>query len=223
VLRRAAAFGVGLALSIGGGKTAHAGRLRLDLSVDVGLEYMTTAPKSTFTKAPDETMPRPVAGKDVRGDYGPLTFLSVGGSMGVEWKQRYWFSLLGMRIGGAIGPYAPVLRSIDGSPTELRPARAWHVDLDALGFRVRENVRRWSFGAGVTMGATILVTPATVGIGAEAYDGNALAATFFVRGHLEVCRRVDPTARACLVVSPFVRQFRWFDGGALSLRWEVSP
>ncbi|MBL8717816.1 MAG: hypothetical protein JNL79_17675 [Myxococcales bacterium] len=223
MLPRATAFCLGLVVVIGGGRAAHAGRLQLDLSVDVGLEHMTTAPKSTFTMSEAEGMPRSVAGKDLRGGYGALTFLSVGGSMGVVWKQRYWFSLLGMRIGGAVGPYSPVLRSVDGSPAELRPARAWHVDVDAVGFRVRENVRRWSFGAGMTFGATILVTPATVGIGADAYEGSALAATFFLRGHLEVCRRVDPVARACLVVSPFVHQFRWFDGGALALRWEVSP
>lgn len=210
-------------LLLGGGKVAHAARVTLDASVDGSVEYVTSAPKGTFTSSPTEGLPRPVAGREVRGGYGPLTFLAVGANLGVVVDRRYWISLLGMRIGGAIGPYAPVLRAADGSPAELRPARAWHVDVDAIGFRVRHDVRRWGFGAGFAFGASILVVPTTVGIGADGYDGNTLGVSPFLRAHVEVCRRVDPVARACLVVSPFIRQYQWFDGGSVALRWEVTP
>lgn len=212
-----------LTLLLGGGGVAHATRVTLDASVDGALEHVTQTPKGTFTSSDVEGSPRSVAGHEVRGGYGGLTFLAVGANLGVVVDRRYWISLLGMRIGGAIGPYAPALRSAAGSPAELRPARAFHVDVDAIGFRVRHDVRRWGFGAGFSFGASILVVPTTVGIGADAYEGNTLTASPFLRAHVEVCRRVDPVARTCLVVSPFIRQFQWFDGGSVALRWEVTP
>ncbi len=199
---------------------ARAQRLELVGSVDGAIEYVTAAPSGKFT-APSDDQPRTLSGKAVRGDYGPLTFMSVGAELSIGYGS-WIFSVLGARVGGAIGPYSAALRSVDGSPVRLRPWSAWHADVTGLGLRYRKNLRRWSVGAGFTLGAGFLIVPADVGYGAESIPGNVMTPTWMLRGSVEGCRRLDPVTRVCVAFMPYIHQYKWFDGGALALRWEVG-
>ena len=218
---RAVRFVLGVLAAAFVADSGRAARLELAASVDVGVEHLTAAPDGNFIASDSESQPRSVASKTVRGGYGPLTFTSLGGDVSATYGN-WVFSLLGGRFGGAIGPYSPGLRSVDGSPVRVRPWSAWHADVSAFGLRYRKTLRRWSVGVGVALGASILVVPADAGYGAESIPGNVLTPTWTLRGSIEGCRRMDPSTRACLVFTPYVHQYRWFDGGAIALRWEVG-
>ena len=158
---------------------------------------------------------------------GSQQFATLTFDAGATVNDRWMVPILGFQFGWAVGQSNEVVSSIDGSIVEMHP---WSADLVTLllpGFGVRQKARRWMFEATVRPVFSAVWMNAMVASGASSSDlsdKSALcAATLGVRAELEVCRRVDPVQRACLLLSPALYEFGPLNGGSVGLRWEVGP
>ena len=71
-------------------------------------------------------------------------------------------------------------------------------------------------------GLSVLWMKTTIAVGGDEYTGSGFALTPTLKGDLAVCRRLDPTQRACLFVAPSIYEFGLLNGASLGLRWEVG-
>jgi hypothetical protein len=69
----------------------------------------------------------------------------------------------------------------------------------------------------------MLAGPVAVADGKGFTDIDPLnSVSFTLRAQLSVCRRLDPSERVCLSVTPNIYQWGWGNGGSVSLRWEIG-
>ncbi|HEY2368211.1 MAG TPA: hypothetical protein VGH87_17555 [Polyangiaceae bacterium] len=138
-------------------------------------------------------------------------------------SDRWIIPLFDLGLYGIMGTYADTLTSADGSLFRLHPAGAFMFDAELLGIGVRFKKRRWMFEGTIKPGVAILAMPAAVADGKRFTDIDELnSISVTLRAQVSVCRRLDPSERVCLSVTPNIYQWGWGNGGSVSLRWEIG-
>ena len=164
---------------------------------------------------------------NIDGTTKPFGFATgyFGVRAGVDFvaSDRWIIPLFDLGLYGIMGTYADTLTSADGSLFRLHPAGTIMFDAELFGVGVRFKKRRWMFEGSIKPGIAILAVPAAVADGKGFTDVDSLnSATFTIRAQLSVCRRLDPSERVCLSVTPNIYQWGWGNGGSVSLRWEIG-
>jgi hypothetical protein len=152
-----------------------------------------------------------------------VSFVGVGFDLGVTLADHWVLPCLGVDFATAMGKSDRLVTSFDGSLAELRPWTSRKVDVWALGLGFREKKRRWMFELTVEPGFAVVWADGAIASGASTTDVRASAVSFAARANLEICRRFDPTDRACLFVAPSLYEFGALNGGSAGLRWEFGP
>jgi hypothetical protein len=138
-------------------------------------------------------------------------------------SDRWIIPMFDLGLYGIMGTYADTLASADGSLFRLHPAGTIMFDAELFGIGVRFKKRRWMFEGTIKPGIAVLAVPAAVADGKGFTDTDALnSVTFTLRAQVSVCRRLDPSERVCLSVTPNIYQWGWGNGGSVSLRWEIG-
>jgi hypothetical protein len=138
-------------------------------------------------------------------------------------SDRWIIPLIDAGLYGIMGTYSDTLTSADGSLFRLHPAGTIMVDAELFGIGVRFKKRRWMFEGTIKPGIAVLAVPAAVADGRGFTDIDSLnSITVTLRAQLSVCRRLDPSERVCLSVTPNIYQWGWGNGGSASLRWEFG-
>jgi len=138
-------------------------------------------------------------------------------------SDRWIIPLLDVGLYGIMGTYTDTLVSADGSLFRLHPGGTIMVDAEILGIGVRFKKRRWMFEGTIKPGIAMLAVPAAVADGKSFTDIDPLnSVTFTLRAQVSLCRRLDPSERVCLSVTPNIYQWGWGNGGSVSLRWEIG-
>ncbi len=155
----------------------------------------------------------------------PMGFLGLRTGMDLVASDRTVIPLFDVGIFGIVGQYSEVLTSVDGSFLQVSPSSIVLVDGEISGIGVRFKHRRWMFGAAVKPGFAFMVANASVADGRSftSIDGGLTAFSPILRVDLQVCRRLDPLERVCLVAQPNVYEWGWGNGGSLALRYEFGP
>jgi hypothetical protein len=213
---------VATAMSWSAGASAREPHAEGELSFDVRDYWLHKMPTFELSD-PTKTSARTV-GTGTLPSSGDQHFLAAGFDTAVVVDQRVQIPLFGIYGAGAIGQSPRVITSLDGTFVTEKPWTAGAVTflLPGLGFRFKE--RRWMFAANVRASATFVWMSVTYQNGASQDDSQPAvsAGTFGARGHLEVCRRLDPETRACLFVEPHLYEFGFMNGGSAGLRWEIG-
>jgi len=167
------------------------------------------------------------ARENIAGSTKPFGFATgyFGVRSGIDFieSDRWIIPLFDIGLYGIMGTYADTLVSADGSLFRLHPAGTIMFDAELSGIGVRFKKRRWMFEGTVKPGFAVVAMPAAVADGKGFTDVDALdSATFTLRAQLSLCRRLDPSERVCLSVTPNIYQWGWGNGGSFSLRWEIG-
>lgn len=203
---------------------ARPARLDFEAGAQVVVHHLTTVPTMTLADNSGDMSFRSVRGSLPGGD-GSLTTVGGLADVSILFDDRYRLVLGGFGAYGAVGPSPRVLTTIDGSPAELRPWTSARLDFVLPGLDMRFKHRRWMFAVGARGGIAVLWMSASI-VSANAKEDlspSPYAASAFVRGNVEVCRRLDPVQRACVVAAPSLYDYGWFTGAQLGLRWEWGP
>lgn len=230
-LRRDAVRALALLLAVAGlavlpgGEAQAADRWDFEMGLDARDVWFRRMPQlslhSTFT-----TSTRTLSGGSLPST-GAQQFAALNWDCGAAWNGRYVVPAFGFQFGWAAGQSSEVVTALDGSIVHMHPWSAELVTLLLPGFGVRQKARRWMFEAVARPVVSIAFMNAMVASGADqsnlSSDDTLFAATLGLRADLEVCRRIDPVERACLVVSPALYEFSSLNGGSIGLRWEVGP
>ena len=138
-------------------------------------------------------------------------------------SDRWIIPLFDLGLYGIMGTYRDTITSADGSIFKLHPAGTIMFDAELFGIGMRFKRRRWMFEGTIKPGLAVLAVPASVADGKGFTDTDALnSVSFTLRAQLSVCRRLDPSERVCLSVTPNIYQWGWGNGGSVSLRWEIG-
>ena len=167
------------------------------------------------------------ARSNIDGSTKPFGFATgyFGVRTGLDFVEsdRWIIPLFDVGLYGIMGTYADTLVSADGSLFRLHPAGTIMVDAEILGIGVRFKKRRWMFEGTIKPGIAMLAVPAAVADGKGFTDVDSLnSVSITLRAQLSVCRRLDPSERVCLSVTPNIYQWGWGNGGSVSLRWEFG-
>ena len=176
--------------------------------------------RTTFPKDFDGTPHQGQSGDLPSSGHGQM--VGFGGEVAIALGRHWTLPLVGVAFGGAVGGYASVVTSVDGVPMTLKPWTSGYVYMQAIGLQYRTRARRWMFEAGVRGGLSVLWMKTTIAVGGGEYSGSGVALTPTLKGDLAVCRRFDPTQRACLFVAPSIYEFGFSNGATFGLRWEVG-
>ena len=217
-------LGAVVALSVGllTARAAHAepGRYALDLSFGPESTWVRSMPSMSIGYT--QTSAHALAGGEIPSA-SSLAFVGFGASLSLAYRRHWVFPLLGLGVEGAVGPSPTTLSSLDGSVVASRPWTTFRalVLLPGIGYRAVE--KRWLVSATMQLGL--------VGYGMS--DEIAASGSFqtaeatsgiepTLRVDLKVCRRLDPTTRACLAVAPSVYEHGFLGGGTVALLWEYG-
>jgi hypothetical protein len=153
---------------------------------------------------------------------GSATMMNVNMSVGCTVNDRWVIPLLGAGVGWAIGPHPRVWTNDQGVAVSMQPwsTRAVAVFLPGAGIRMKH--RRWMFQFSVVPGVRFWMMDAIAGRDQDVKVSTG-AITFGVVAQIETCRRLDPTHRACLLLSPVIYEQQFGNGGSIGLRWELGP
>ena len=148
----------------------------------------------------------------------------TGAGVGLGLRTRHLvIPLFSWDILSAAGGYDEERTSIDGSIVHVRPWANSLMDFGIGGFGYRADKRRWSFAATGRFGFNWQSAAADSVYGAGNEELGASQFSPYLRLDLEVCRRLDPLERVCLVASPNVYAYdQTFHGGVLSFRYELG-
>jgi hypothetical protein len=198
--------------------------VELEGGVDLFVHHMTTIPSLSLADTGNETTLR-TFNRDFKSADAHVTTAGLLADVSLTIEDRYRFVLGGAGLSTAVGPSSRVLTNLDGSPAELRPWTTWRLDVELPGFDYRIKHRRWMFAVGARMGVSMIQMDASIAsAGQKDMLGTAPHAwSLYVRGNAEVCRRLDPVTRACVVVAPSIYDFGWLNGAQAGLRWEWGP
>jgi hypothetical protein len=191
-------------------------------NVDARVAWFPRMPtlRTTFPKDFDGTPHEGQSGELPSSGHGQ--FAAVGAEVAIAIDRHWGLPLVGVALGGAVGGYPSVVTSVDGVPMTLKPWSAGYVYMQGLGLEYRARARRWMFEAGVRGGVSIVWMKTSIAVGGDEYAGSGVAISPTLKGDLAVCRRLDPTQRACLFVAPSIYEFGLLNGASLGLRWEVG-
>jgi hypothetical protein len=164
---------------------------------------------------------------NIEGTTKPFGFATgyFGVRSGIDFieSDRWIIPLFDLGLYGIMGSYSDTLTSADGSLFRLHPSGTIMFDGEVSGIGVRFKKRRWMFEGTIKPGIAILAMPGSVADGKGFTDVDAFnSITVTLRAQLSVCRRLDPTERVCLSVTPNIYQWGWGNGGSVSLRWEIG-
>jgi hypothetical protein len=219
-----ALFVIGLlAVAVVPGTAEARDRSSFELSFDVREHWYRSMPRLSLTGT-QETWLRTIEGGELPST-GSQHFLAAFLDSGFIANDRLEFPVFGIGGAGAIGSSPRVITSLDGSMIELKPWTTGMVNFLLPGVGVRFKERRWMFAARARFSGTILWMSGAVAAGGDVIplDSSPTATGFGIRAEVEVCRRMDPTNRLCLLVSPHVLEFGVMNGGSVGLRWEIGP
>jgi hypothetical protein len=163
--------------------------------------------------------------ENVTGDLpstGHGQLLAFGADVGIAIDRHWTLPLVGIVIGGAVGGYPAVATSVDGVPFTLKPWTTGYVYMQAIGVGYRARARRWAFETGLRFGVSVAWMKTKIAIGGDEYDASMMGISAALKGDVALCRRLDPTQRACLFFAPSIYEFGFMNGGSLGLRWEVG-
>jgi hypothetical protein len=167
------------------------------------------------------------ARNNISGSTPPFGFATgfFGARAGMDFvaSDRWIIPLFDIGFYGVMGTYADKLTSADGSLVRLHPAGTIMFDAELFGIGVRFKKRRWMVEGTIKPGFAVLAMPAAVADGRSFTDVDALnSVTLTLRAQLSLCRRLDPSERVCLSITPNIYQWGWGNGGSVSLRWELG-
>lgn len=189
------------------------------LAGQVGVGWMRQTPS---LETPELSTPARELGKLPVPTKGGLTMMNASLDLAMVWDTRWTFRLAGFGGGWALGSYDRTITSVDGSIADLRPWTAYRFDGILPGLHYRFKRRRWMFGVGVGTGFSVLVMSGSIASGTTSVPFEAKAPSFVVQADVEGCRRLDPTTRLCLTVSPRVYDFGILNGAVAGLRMEFG-
>lgn len=197
-------------------RDAHAD-FDFQLSLGTNARWVRTTP--TMTAPALTTFARELNGGDVPMR-GSMTMLGAYVDAAVVLDDRWVLPLLGGAYYHAFGSYNAVITSHEGSIVRMQPWTADGLDilLPGLGYRVKR--RRWMFGGTLRTGASFMAMDGLLADGAEWAGIETKRATFLLQAELEACRRLDPTTRVCLQVSPRIYDHELLNGVMFGLRAE---
>jgi hypothetical protein len=195
-------------------------QVRVDVGASVGGAWMPSAPPVSIAPGPDSFLRFPQGSTARLGI--PLGFVGAGVYATVKTSRLVYVPTLGVSYFGAVGPSPRITASVDGSFVDLRPFRSSIIDVSLIGIGLQAPLRRWQVSADVTAGFALFFVPGTVVAGNLNEETTATALSPTVRLNFVGCRRFDPWTRLCAVLTPNVYSFGFFNGGMLSLRWEIG-
>ena len=164
---------------------------------------------------------------NIDGSTKPFGFATgyFGVRAGIDFvsSDRWIIPLFDLGLYGIMGTYADTLASADGSLFRLHPAGTIMFDAELFGVGVRFKHRRWMFEGTIKPGLAVIAVPAAVADGKGFTDVDSLnSVSVTLRAQVSLCRRLDPSERVCLSVTPNIYQWGWGNGGSVSLRWEIG-
>lgn len=172
--------------------------------------------------------------RDVRDgrlpSYGAQHFLGLGLDMAWAYRDRWVFPLIGVTLATAVGPSSRAVSSLDGAIVEVRgwTSRYVGVALPGLGLRFKE--RRWMFQGLARPYLENVWVNASLFQGVHSQDLEGVwGVAASIRLDAEVCRRLDPETRLCVLVAPRLFSFAAgapvgapLAGAGFAVRWEVG-
>jgi hypothetical protein len=193
-------------------------RAEVGLQLTLGPGVLWTRSTPTLTSGP-LSAPREI-GKLPVPMRGGLT--SVGGYLDTQLTiaDRTTMPLFGFGYYGAVGSYATVVSSLDGSVANIEPWTAYRWDLLLPGLGGRWKHRRWMVEASVRTGVAAIGMHGSVATGADTHRVDPSGLSFLLAGQASVCRRLDPWQRLCVEVAPRIYDFGFLNGATAGLRWE---
>jgi len=192
----------------------------LQTRMDASVQWQRDLPSTSLPRAIDE-------GRRVNSgalpSTGPSTLLAYGAGLDFVLRDRYIIPLMAFETAWSLGRRPTVYGAVDGSIVEMHPWKAWQMSVFLGGFGARWKQRRWAFSAVGQAGVSLTFLDVDVASGVEREKRLTLGVHFAARGTGEVCRRLDPVERVCVVGAVNIFQESFFNGGALGLRWEFGP
>lgn len=181
-----------------------------------------------LTEVPDVSLTMPDAspspGRQGRlGPTGGSTLVGLGGGAALVFRDRYVLPMFGMEVSFSVGRRPTTYASVDGSVVAMNPWNTQRFSFLLPGAGLRWKHRRWMWGASLVSGVSMTVTEVKVGAGAETLGAKASAVDLLIRGNVEVCRRLDPESRVCIVGGLNVHDGTFLNGGVMALRMEMGP
>ena len=197
-------------------RVAHAD-VGFDMSGGPSVRWIRTMP--TLSSSGVTTAAREVPEQQVAmGD----SLVALGGAfdMGFVVDDRWVVPGFGFGAYGAVGSYSAIVTSVDGSIARVRPWSTYAVELllPGVGYRVKR--RRFMFSASLRTGVSGVKVRGSVAGGADEQPLPLAAWSPMLQAELEVCRRLDPSTRACLQVAPRIYDFSIMNGATFGLRIE---
>jgi len=198
---------------------AHATDVELEVALGAGGAWMRGLPK--LTNEPLSTTSRELASRRLEV---PGSVTAFGGyfEIGASVNDRFLVPLVGIGGYAAGGLYDPVVTSLDGSITRVRPWTTTRFDglLPGFGYRVKQ--RRWMFGFAARAGFSVISVRGGVASGIGWDDLELTALSPLLQAELEACRRLDPVTRVCLQVAPRIYDGVFMNGATFGLRMEFG-
>lgn len=199
---------------------ADTGRVGLDLSLGLDGTWVRSLPSMSigYTAVPAHALTGgtiPTAPS--------LTFMGARADLGLYAGHHWFFPLLGASVDGAVGPSQATVSTLDGSVVESRPWTSYRVEalLPGIGYRAIE--RRWLFSGTLRLGVVGYgMADGVASAGMTQHSEATSSVELAVHVELKACRRLDPTNRACLLLSPSLYEGEFLNGGSLGLLWEYG-
>lgn len=211
---------IGIVIGVLAASRVASAQIKVDLQASAGGSWMRSAPSVGISPTEGNTIRVPDGDTARLGI--PLGFVGIGAGIDVRLSRALYLPTLGVSWWRAVGSSPTVVTSVDGSIVQLRPYRASLLDVTLLGIGVRAPLRRWLVSADVAFSLTIFTIPGVVAAGAYEEETTGIRASPTIRIDVAGCRRFDPSNRLCLALSPNVYSFGLFNGGTLTLRWEIG-
>jgi hypothetical protein len=213
------ARGAAAGLLFGACLVSRDARADFDFQFSTSLSGAWVRETPTFTSNPVTTNAREIGEGRVRTGRG-LAMLGLGVDSELTLDDRWRVPLLGANIWWAVGPSDLTVTSLDGSVASVRPWSMSRGDVLLPGLGRRWKHRRNMWGAAVRTGVSFASMGGSLSDGAGSVPLELFATTFLVQLELEGCRRLDPTMRACVQISPRIYDHDLFNGVTFGLRLE---
>lgn len=172
------------------------------------------------------TMPEGSPSPGRRGELGPAggsTLVGFGSGSALIFRDRYVLPLFGLEMAFSVGRRPTVYASADGAVVTMNPWNTQRFSFLLPGAGLRWKHRRWMWGASLIPGLSMTVMAVQIGSGADTLAAKANAIDLLIRGTFEVCRRLDPESRVCVVGGLNIHDGIFLNGGVMALRMEMGP
>ncbi len=149
----------------------------------------------------------------------------LGGSVGMAlvYADRWIFPSLAFDLLHSVGSRPRLLSGRGGSIVSSETWTTYQIGVTMVGVGVRGKHRRWAGSVILEPGFVVQTT----GVTAPKYDSSAEANAVAFSPRFQIaangCRRLDPTLRLCLSVTPHVYALGFFNGFTLGFRTEIGP